>query len=450
MLKKSLIFLLLLISLIFISYFSLAAKYKYDVRQDYQYAFENSHHIEVPVNISQGTFQLSSKHHGDTGFIELNIKATLLGHFIEPSVEITADGHTSVLSFERGAQGIRYINLPVTHNTSIELKGHYLTIADQAARLMLFNNPSIQPQTKILIISPHPDDAEIAAFGLYSQHNSVIVTITAGEAGPHNYDEIYTDVQQHYQAKGKLRVWDSITVPMLGGVLPEQAINLGYFDGTLPQMYAVPETPVHSLYAGISDINDFRQQNLSTLTPLSQGKATWSALVNDLKYIIQKFSPDIIVTPYPALDWHSDHKLSTRAVIDTLQQLNLQHGQLFLYTNHLSFNNYFPYGAQGELAPIPPDFTQSLYFDSLYSFSPTKPKAKIFALEAMHDLRPDTSWLEPSGAFKLFKSALLNKLLLRDQSYFRRAVRANELFLVVNFSSLSQEKVINSLNGTEE
>jgi hypothetical protein len=51
-------------------------------------------------------------------------------------------------------------------------------------------------------------------------------------AGPHTYDEIYSDTDLHYQVKGKLRVWDSITVPMLGGVIPEHAINLGYFDNT--------------------------------------------------------------------------------------------------------------------------------------------------------------------------------------------------------------------------
>ena len=63
----------------------------------------------------------------------------------------------------------------------------------------------------------------------------------------------------------------------------------------------------------------------------------------------------------------------------------------------------------------------------------------------MNDLRPDTSWLSISGAFKIFRTTLENKLLLKDQTYFRRAVRANELFLVVNFSSLYNEAVIKRL-----
>ncbi|SMG62650.1 hypothetical protein BMETH_122_4 [methanotrophic bacterial endosymbiont of Bathymodiolus sp.] len=74
-----------------------------------------------------------------------------------------------------------------------------------------------------------------------------------------------------------------------------------------------------------------------------------------------------------------------------------------------------------------------------------KPKDKIFALEAMHDLRLDTSWLDIPGAFKTLWTTLGNKLLLKDQTYFRRAARANELFLVVNFSSLYKIETINSL-----
>lgn len=448
MLKKSLIILLFIITLTLVSYFSLAAKYKYDVTQDYQYALNNSQHTATDVQVKQGRFTFNSSRNWDTGFIKLKVTATLAGHFAEPYVEIISNKQNSVLTFERGVNGERYINLPSSnlHNKqTIQLITHHLRVADQQASVILFENPQIQKHPRVLVIAPHPDDAEIAAYGFYSQHNSLIVTITAGEAGPHTYDEIYPDVNQHYQVKGKLRVWNSITVPMLGGVEPEHAINLGYFDGTLQQMAENKARSVHSLHTDIDNVNHFRGQNLSSLTPISEGKANWPALLNDLKLILQSFKPDIIVTPYPAIDWHTDHKLASIALISAIKQLNLQQGQLFLYTNHLTANNYFPYGQQGELVPIPPDFNQSLYFDSIYSFKLPQPKDKIFALEAMNDLRPDTSWLSIPGAFKIFRKTLGNKLLLKDQTYFRRAVRANELFLVVNFSSLYNEAVIKRL-----
>lgn len=449
MLKKIFIVLLLGIALLTFIYFSLAAKYKYDVTQDYQYALNNSEQISVKVQVSQGKFLLPVLKPWDTGFIKLKLATTLTGYFAEPYVEIIAGQQRSILTFERGVQGERYINLPSAYQQqerTIQLIGHHLTFKDQQASVLLFNNQLVDKQPRVLIIAPHPDDAEIAAFGFYSQHNSLILTITAGEAGPHTYDEIYADINQHYQTKGKLRVWNSITVPMLGGVTPEQSINLGYFDGTLQQMAENNSDSVKSLYTDIKNVNHFRQQNLSDLTPVSQGQANWQALIKELQQIILSYQPDIIVTPYPALDWHADHKFSTLAVIIAIKGLNLQQGQLFLYTNHLTANNYFPYGQQGELVPIPPDFSQSLYFDSIYSYSLPDPKEKIFALEAMHDLRLDTSWLDISGAFKILGKTLGNKLLFKDQTYFRRAVRANELFFVVNFASLYDKKIMQKLS----
>jgi LmbE family N-acetylglucosaminyl deacetylase len=448
MLKKTLIVLLFIIIGAWLIYSSLTAKYKYDVNQDYQYALENSQHTPIHVQLKEGRFSYDSTQGWDTGFIRLNIAATLSGYFAEPYVEIISNTQRSVLSFERGVQGERYINLPTGLKQSqqtIQLVAHHLTIKDQQAEIILFANAVIQQQPRVLIIAPHPDDAEIAAYGFYSSNNSLILTITAGEAGPHTYDEIYSDTDLHYQMKGKLRVWDSITVPMLGGVSPEHAINLGYFDNTLEKMAKNQPQSVKSKYTAIDDVNHFRKQNLSSLTPVTDGEANWPALIGDIKQILQDYNPDIIVTPYPALDWHTDHKFSTHAVITAIKELGLQHGQLFLYTNHLTANNYFPYGEQGELAPIPPDFNQSLYFDSIYSFMLPKPKDKIFALEAMHDLRLDTSWLDIPGAFKTLWTTLGNKLLLKDQTYFRRAARANELFLVVNFSSLYKIETINSL-----
>ncbi|TDA89239.1 PIG-L family deacetylase, partial [Halomonas marinisediminis] len=92
---------------------------------------------------------------------------------------------------------------------------------------------------RILILSPHPDDAEIAAYGLYASYpeNTYVVTVTAGDAGEFKYDEIYQDSLTHYLQKGKIRTWNSLTVPMLGGVKSENIINLGYFNEALPTMY---------------------------------------------------------------------------------------------------------------------------------------------------------------------------------------------------------------------
>jgi hypothetical protein len=70
----------------------------------------------------------------------------------------------------------------------------------------------------------------------------------------------------------------------------------------------------------------------------------------------------------------------------------------------------------------------------------------------MHDLRLDTSWLDIPGAFKTLWTTLGNKLLLKDQTYFRCEAYACALVL----SGRRAKKPIhdgsqkNELNGYRE
>ena len=91
------------------------------------------------------------------------------------------------------------------------------------------------------MIAPHPDDAEIAAFGLYADRQASVVTVTAGNAGDMNYRASVSDPAEHYALKGYLRAVDSVTVPWQGNIPPERTANLGYFDGRLDAMYLAPE-----------------------------------------------------------------------------------------------------------------------------------------------------------------------------------------------------------------
>ena len=448
---KLLVFLLVLMGVLFLVQRGLANKYRYDVNADYRYAFQNSQHTRAKVKLEQGRFDLTTSNVPGNAFLEVTLEATLSGYFFEPSVEIVAGGRREVQTLERGVSGIRYLNISpflIKGSRNFQITGRHLKIKDQFAQLYMFNNKENLQQSRIMVIAPHPDDAEIAAFGLYSHKNALIVTITAGDAGEHIYDEIYPEIKEHYLQKGKLRVWNSITVPMLGGIDPGRAINLGYFDGTLLQMYQNKAQPVKAVYSQISDINIFRNQNLSALLPETTGKADWNALVSDLKALLKVFQPNIIVAPYPALDKHVDHKLATLAIVEAIQELQLKKGSLFLYTNHFTLNEYFPYGQAGELVSIPPDFKAENYFDRIVSYNLYKPNEKLLALEAMNDLRLDTEWQTISGIAGLLTAKLIETLLFKERSYFRRAVRANELFLVVDIENLYREDVISSLRGS--
>jgi hypothetical protein len=52
-----------------------------------------------------------------------------------------------------------------------------------AASVMVFEPPAFGGGDA-LIVAPHPDDAEIGAFGFYSGRPSWIVTVSSGEVSP--------------------------------------------------------------------------------------------------------------------------------------------------------------------------------------------------------------------------------------------------------------------------
>ncbi len=302
------------------------------------------------------------------------------------------------------------------------------------------------------MIAPHPDDAEIAAYGFYSDiKNTYIVTVTAGDAGTHNYNRIYSNLAEHSLKKGKLRTWNSITVPMLCGIPPEQSINLGFFEGRLKGMFNDRESDACGIHTGISDINTFRKQNLSSLAKELNGTASWNSLVANLSCLLERIKPDIIVTPHPVLDAQEDHRYSSMAVFEAIRETGLRDGQFYCYTNHIKFNHLYPYGQMGTLVSLPPVFSTDLYFSSIYShaLSPDKQKDKMFSLEAMNDLRLNTDRKFSKEATMAAFKAPFKDALGYDDSYYRRAVRRNELFFVVELKDVRDEEKLAWLTGTE-
>jgi len=389
----------------------------------------------------------------DTALLSVEIKPNVpLGFVLQPAIEIMGGDRRTRQTFEYGAAGIRYLNvsqLIVAKQRELRLEGHYLALSNTHVTLSLFKN-GYTAKSRVLVVSPHPDDAEIAAFGLYSGADSYIVTLTAGEAGDNIYDELYPDDSEGRLKKGELRVWDSLFVPALGGVPPEHTVNLGYFDNTLANMYLKDPLPVNSMANGKHDIGVFRSRNVSKLLKDSgSAEPTWESLVNDLAHLLLAINPAIIVTPYPALDAHTDHKYATLALIEAIKKLNLTEGNLYLYTNHCPYNEYYPYGEPGDPVSLPPNFGVPPYFSSLYSHPLTAAgiRDKVLAMEAMHDLRLDTEWLTPKGALSLFGKDLKKHLTGFDKSYFRRAARSNELFFVVPVRDIYDRATVKKLAG---
>jgi len=103
----------------------------------------------------------------------------------------------------------------------------------------------------------------------------------------------------------------------------------------------------------------------------------------------------------------------------------------------------------GGIVSLPPNFGEAIYFDSIYShtLSIDNQKDKIFALEAMNDLRLDTEWRFSKGAIKLAIRNIKRDILGKENSYYRRAVRSNELFFVIEISNIYNEEKLNRIVG---
>lgn len=425
-----------------------SSHYSYDTSKPYLYHFHHEpqsvpltvDHHEITIPRDLGTEK--------TTFLTLDIDSSLTGKCIEPYLEIVHGTHKSTAYFERGAQGKRYINISAMHlkkGDHLQLIPHALHIGSQA-EMVRFENPTIGKK-HVLVIAPHPDDAEIAAFAFYSAHheNAYVLTVTAGDFGPpNNYRFLEPDPQKAYLLKAKLRIFNSITTPLVGGVPPQRCLNLGYFDGTLYDMFKNPQKTFTSKGTGIADRNIYTSQNLNLLTASLTHQANWHNLVKDIRTVLEEIKPDIIVTPSPFIDAHPDHQFSTIALLEALGKTDLKKGKLLLYTNHLILSESFPYGPRGATYPLPPNFDATPLYDGVYSYNLThrEQQIKVLALDTMNDLRNNTHMRDD---FYLIKTALkrflkVELLGLNDASYFRRAVRENELFFTLDYNKADHFK----------
>jgi hypothetical protein len=351
----------------------------------------------------------------------------------DPWVEVSVGEFRVQQYFDSNAVGVRWLNLSglreqLAGGAEVIIRTHAVTLEAETATLRLFDN-HVDLQQRILVVAAHPDDAEIAAFGLYADRQASVVTVTAGNAGDMNYRANVSDPAEHYALKGYLRAVDSVTVPWQGNIPPERTANLGYFDGQLDAMYLAPKKTFPEVYSANTDVALYRRANISKLVSSATRSNSWQHLVEDLVEVLRKANPGIVVMPDPRLDTHPDHEFSSVALVQALEQW--QGNPVFLlYTNHTD-NNHYPYGPAGTVVSLPPS-DGHLSEQKIYSH-PTAHALqirKLFALESMHDLR-----LSPDEQMTCSSATVARRPdnpRIPEEDYFRRAPRANELFFLFN------------------
>ena len=428
-----------------------SAIYRYDVNSDQRYYFPESRSSRSSSQLVNGSLQISSPAPaGAAVFLELRVRSTLLGRWFEPYIEIAGAHRRCRQPLERACSGLRYIELSalgLAGVTSLRLACHHLEIRDQAVVLYSVRHEVDVDHEKILVIGTHPDDAELAAFGVYADRDAHVVTLTAGEAGESGAFGRF-GVMAHLE-KGRNRAWNSVTVPMLGGLTIDRTANLGYFDGTLEAMREHPQTAVKSLRTDAEFLDRFGQFHQPGLVePRRNRRATWANLVADLEHLLRKIQPEILVAPYPRLDAHPDHKMSTIALVEAIKNLDWRRGSLLLYTNHLCTSDRYPFGDAGDLVSLPPG-VDDVFFDGIVSMplDAQMQARKHMALDAMIDLRPQVEIDSLLSIANTFGATLRSTLSDRRVNYFSQTVRANELFFEVSVSSLYQPGVTERIFG---
>ena len=402
----------------------------YAPNQDYQYAFPEgtpAYGVQLQSGIAKVDGEVTT---GDTLILQLHIRSSWLGRWLDPHVLIGADRQ----DFERGVNGQRYLNLSGQYEALIsgqlKLTGRYCQLPESAV-LYAFENTDYRQQ-RVMVIAPHADDAELAAFGLYSQAaEASIITLTQGEIEAENYQVLGLEAAAAARLKGRLRSWDSLAIPLWGGVPQQRCVQLGYYCLQLANMASSAEAPCPSRESGETDIRLVRGQNSLSLPGDEDGLPIWSNLRADLVVLLEHFRPEVVVTPHPQLDPHSDHIAATQALLEAIEIGSWQPQTLLLYANHLHDNDRWPMGPAGGGITLPPAL-QALPADSLWSpcLSEQQQLDKAMALAMQHDLQGRQPWKKRLRRALQYLLAGRRWPVTGENEFFRKAVRRHELFWV--------------------
>ncbi|WP_347903578.1 PIG-L family deacetylase [Pseudomonas purpurea] len=407
---------------------------------DYRYDFPPGT-PQFAVSVQQGRLQVAGEI-GDaqTLVLQLRVKSRGLGRLFDPQVWVGEDRQ----DFERGVNGERFLNLSGQGAAlvagQLTLRGRFCTLS-QTATLYALSHPDYADQ-RLLIVAPHADDAELAAFGLYSRAPEVtIVTLTQGEIEAENYRKLGLDSAQAARLKGRLRTWDSLAVPLWGGVSQHRCLQLGYYCLQLPAMAQQPDQAFGSRESGECDIRPLRRQNPLSLAGDVDGQPHWRNLVADLVGVLEHCRPEAVLTPHPELDPHSDHIASTHALLEAIELSAWRPRTLLLYANHLHDNDRWPMGPAGYGIALPPTI-EALPADALWSptLDADKRLDKAMALGMQHDL-------QGRPPFKKRLRRLIQRVLAGrrwpvtgEDEFMRKAVRRHELFWVRPLGSPSNDE----------
>jgi LmbE family N-acetylglucosaminyl deacetylase len=431
-----------------------AAAFQVDPRRDDSLHCCANHQV-VAISIESDGFELPATLRAtrQSAFLSLNVRATITGALVDPFIEVSYGTTTYRQYFERGVSGRRHVNLSPVFRAFCESRGDASAMRvnlrgrsiswSRAGALALFDCPRLESVTS-LVLAPHPDDAEIAAFGMYSVTPSWVATVTVGDEGMPDLSALTASGAVATRWGALMRMRDSLTTPQLGNVPLERCVNLVYPDGHLRGMHGLFARP--AMLTCEKTISRTSLRAMNRLAEFQSGGApcTWKGLVDDIRLLLEKANPDIVICPHPLLDSHDDHIFTTVAIEEAARHAKRNDLLFFLYAVHHRHAPLYPFGPACGWVSLPPWTDSEWVADSLYShpLTPDARIAKYFAVDAAHGLRTYSD-----GAPRTFKEALRairremgaygSGIGLSAGSFLRRAPRPNEMYYVVSAQSLT-------------
>lgn len=407
----------------------------YSPRESYRYDFPAGTWESVVTLGSDGQLAVSGEmpQQADTLILECVVKATPLGLLFDPRVLIETADTQDRQDFERRVSGRRYVNLSgfsdALRTGQLRVRGRFCKV--EVSRVFAFSNPDYADR-RTMIIAPHADDAELAAFGLYHQcEEATIVTLTQGEIEARHYERLGLDKEQAARLKGRLRTWNSLAVPLWGGVPMTRCVQLGYFCLRLPAMHEQPDVPFGSRESGEVDISSARVFNALRLPGDTDARPTWNNLVADLVALLEHYRPDVLVLPHVQLDPHADHVHAAMALEEAIERSTWKPETQLLYANHLHDNDRWPMGPADNGTALPPAIEP---LPALPIWSPVLDAEarldKAMALTMQHDLQVPLPLKKRIR--RIIQALVLGRRwpITGEDEFFRKAVRRHELFWV--------------------
>jgi LmbE family N-acetylglucosaminyl deacetylase len=281
--------------------------------------------------------------------------------------------------------------------------------AEQTAALLATH---LSPTTRLLVVSPHPDDETLGAGGLMQRVLHAggavkVVFMTSGDGFPEGVAlarHTQHPQAQDYRAYGQLRQEEARRALTTLGVRAQDVLFLGFPDSGLCPLRMTYQADNGRNYQSPFTLED---RPLTTNVVLPDLEYNGADLKKSLTWVLSHFRPTLVVTVHPR-DEHPDH-CSTSAFVREVVQTLYKHAATArpsLLTFLVHYGKWPMVGQHGTTLHLPQDFPAAERTWLPLALSPEEMQTKRRALLQYH-----------------------SQMLVMGQ-YLLSFVRTNELFAV--------------------